>query len=137
MYAFLSKIIPSHFTEFIPSCRLVEKTLEPLDPERRAYRLVGGVLVERTVKEVLPSVTANRENVSPTRNYWSTVGDAPKKPSPHFYFLCCSWRKLLRHCKSDWTRSKRRRQTFKQSIICKQKLLLLASVTVGGLLNNT
>ena len=44
--------------------QLVEETLKPLDPERRAYRLVGEVLVERTVKEVLPSVTANRENVS-------------------------------------------------------------------------
>lgn len=43
--------------------RLVEKTLEPLDPDRRAFRLVGGVLVERTVKEVLPSVTQNRENL--------------------------------------------------------------------------
>lgn len=45
------------------SFRLVEKTLEPLDPDRRAFRLVGGVLVERTVKEVLPSVTQNRENL--------------------------------------------------------------------------
>ena len=44
--------------------QLVEETLKPLDPERRAYRLVGEVLVERTVKEVLPSVTSNRENVS-------------------------------------------------------------------------
>ena len=44
--------------------KLVEDTLEPLDPERRAYRLVGEVLVERTVKEVLPSVKTNRENVS-------------------------------------------------------------------------
>ena len=43
--------------------RLVEKTLEPLDPNRRAFRLVGGVLVERTVKEVLPSVTQNRLNL--------------------------------------------------------------------------
>jgi prefoldin subunit 2 len=43
--------------------QLVEQTLIPLDPDRRAYRLVGDVLVERTVKEVLPSVTANRENV--------------------------------------------------------------------------
>jgi len=25
--------------------RLVEETLEPLDPDRRAFRLVGGVLV--------------------------------------------------------------------------------------------
>ena len=46
------------------SFRLVEETLKPLDPDRRAYRLVGGVLVERTVKEVLPSVANNRENVS-------------------------------------------------------------------------
>ena len=44
--------------------RLVEDTLRPLDGSRRAYRLVGEVLVERTVEEVLPSVTSNRENVS-------------------------------------------------------------------------
>jgi prefoldin subunit 2 len=42
---------------------LVEETLEPLDPDRRAFRLVGGVLVERTVKEVLPSVKQNRDNL--------------------------------------------------------------------------
>jgi len=44
--------------------RLVEETLTPLDEKRRAFRLVGGVLVERTVGEVLPSVISNRENVS-------------------------------------------------------------------------
>jgi len=43
---------------------LVEETLKPLDPKRRAYRLIGGVLVERTVGEVLPGVTSNKENVS-------------------------------------------------------------------------
>jgi len=43
--------------------RLVEETLRPLDPDRKAYRLVGTVLVERNVREVLPSVTTNRENV--------------------------------------------------------------------------
>lgn len=43
--------------------KLVEETLEPLDPDRRAFRLVGGVLVERTVKEVLPSVKQNRDNL--------------------------------------------------------------------------
>lgn len=47
---------------------LVEETLLPLDGDRRAYRLVGDVLVERTVKEVLPSVTTNKENVSAERN---------------------------------------------------------------------
>lgn len=44
--------------------RLVEDTLKPLDGKRRAYRLVGEVLVERTVDEVLPSVANNREKVS-------------------------------------------------------------------------
>jgi len=44
--------------------RLVEDTLRPLDADRRAYRLVGSVLVERNVGEVLPSVAMNRENVS-------------------------------------------------------------------------
>jgi prefoldin subunit 2 len=44
--------------------KLVEETLTPLDPSRKAYRLVGEVLVERTVQEVLPSVISNRSNVS-------------------------------------------------------------------------
>ena len=44
--------------------RLVEDTLRPLEGSRRAFRLVGEILVERTVEEVLPSVTGNRENVS-------------------------------------------------------------------------
>jgi len=43
---------------------LVEETLKPLDPSRRAFRLVGECLVERTVGEVLPTVATNRENVS-------------------------------------------------------------------------
>jgi len=43
--------------------RLVEETLTPLDPDRRAFRLVGGVLVERTVREVLPTVREHRGNV--------------------------------------------------------------------------
>ena len=43
--------------------QLVEETLKPLDGKRRAYRLVGEVLVERTVEEVLPSVATNKQNV--------------------------------------------------------------------------
>lgn len=43
---------------------LVEETLQPLDPHRRAFRLVGECLVERTVGEVLPLVQANRDHVS-------------------------------------------------------------------------
>lgn len=42
---------------------MVVDTLEPMDVSRRAYRLVGGVLVERTVGEVLPTVKANQEGI--------------------------------------------------------------------------
>lgn len=39
------------------------KTLEKLDPARRCFRSIGGVLVERTVGEVVPAVTLNKDNV--------------------------------------------------------------------------
>ncbi|KAG0221599.1 Prefoldin [Mortierella sp. GBAus27b] len=42
---------------------LVIETLTPLDPDRRCFRLVGGVLVERTVKEVLPALKTNQEGI--------------------------------------------------------------------------
>ena len=38
--------------------------LRGLEPARRAFRLVGGVLAERTVEQVLPEVAANYESVS-------------------------------------------------------------------------
>ena len=34
-----------------------------LDPSRKCFRSVGGVLVERTVKEVAPAVEANASNL--------------------------------------------------------------------------
>ncbi|KAJ3681338.1 hypothetical protein LUZ60_015827 [Juncus effusus] len=42
---------------------LVINAIEPLDPARRCFRMVGGVLVERTVKEVLPAVKRNKEGL--------------------------------------------------------------------------
>ena len=46
---------------------LVLETLTPLEAERRCFRLVGGVLVERTVGEVAPAVTRNREALEEVR----------------------------------------------------------------------
>ena len=43
--------------------RLVLDTMTKLEPDRRAYRLVGGILVARTVNEVLPQITANFEGI--------------------------------------------------------------------------
>ena len=44
--------------------RLVIDTLKKLNADRKSFRLVGGVLVERTVGEVLPEVTVNHDSVS-------------------------------------------------------------------------
>lgn len=41
---------------------LVRDTLQPLEPERRCHRLVGGVLVERPVAEVLPTIEQSLAN---------------------------------------------------------------------------
>ncbi|KAM0953655.1 putative prefoldin beta [Dioscorea sansibarensis] len=42
---------------------LVLGAIQPLDPSRRCYRMIGGVLVERTIKEVMPAVERNKEGL--------------------------------------------------------------------------
>ncbi len=39
------------------------ETLQGVSPDRRCFRMIGGVLVERTVREVLPALEANRDKV--------------------------------------------------------------------------
>ena len=46
--------------------RLVLSTLNDTlaeEPDRKCFRLVGGVLVERTVKDVVPALQMNRDGV--------------------------------------------------------------------------
>ncbi|XP_035217624.1 prefoldin subunit 2-like [Stegodyphus dumicola] len=43
---------------------LVVDTLKDVDQDRVCYRMIGGVLVERTVKEVLPAVSHNKEQLA-------------------------------------------------------------------------
>lgn len=43
--------------------KVVVKAIEGMEGSRRCFRLVGGVLVERTVAEVLPAVRENLEAV--------------------------------------------------------------------------
>merc|ERR1719378_1267200 len=42
---------------------LVLKAFEKVEPTRRCFRMVGGVLVERTVAEVKPAVESNRDKI--------------------------------------------------------------------------
>merc|ERR1712157_208879 len=43
---------------------LVADSLRKAEPERKAWRLVGGVLTERTVGEVLPALESQIENLT-------------------------------------------------------------------------
>ena len=51
------------FCYFYPFLSMVIENLKDVDPERKCFRLVGGVLVERTVKDVLPALCSNRDQV--------------------------------------------------------------------------
>lgn len=46
--------------------QLVLSALEKLDKDRKCFRLVGDVLVERTVGETMPAVAKNKENLEAT-----------------------------------------------------------------------
>ncbi|KAJ5246079.1 hypothetical protein N7468_001062 [Penicillium chermesinum] len=43
--------------------KLVIETLEPLPQDRKCFRMVNGVLVERTVKDVLPTLKTNSDGL--------------------------------------------------------------------------
>ena len=47
-----------------PFFRLVIETLDKVDKDRRCFRLVGGVLVERKVGEVEPALIGNSAKVT-------------------------------------------------------------------------
>jgi len=42
---------------------LVVDTLKDVDGDRKCFRMIGGVLVERTVKDVLPALLKNKEQL--------------------------------------------------------------------------
>ncbi|XP_068733529.1 prefoldin subunit 2-like [Montipora capricornis] len=42
---------------------IVIEALKSVEPERRCFRMIGGVLVERTVKDVLPALENNKEQI--------------------------------------------------------------------------
>ncbi|OAR00133.1 hypothetical protein LLEC1_06583 [Akanthomyces lecanii] len=43
--------------------KLVLETLEPLPEDRKCFRLINGVLVERTVKDIVPALQTNQEGL--------------------------------------------------------------------------
>lgn len=69
---------------------MVVDTLEPLEGTRRAYRLVGGVLVERTVGEVLPTVKANQEGIKQLLQQLATTRANKEKEAAEWKVRVCT-----------------------------------------------
>ena len=60
------KAPPLGFSQFkltLLATRLVIETLEPLPKSRKCFRLINGVLAERTVKDVLPALKTNSDGL--------------------------------------------------------------------------
>ncbi|KAJ3109955.1 Prefoldin subunit 2 [Phlyctochytrium bullatum] len=64
--------------------KLVIETMEPLESSRKACRLVGGVLLERTVGEVLPEVKHNMDNVEKIQKLLMQLAQTFKKKEEDF-----------------------------------------------------
>ncbi|XP_017778137.1 PREDICTED: prefoldin subunit 2 [Nicrophorus vespilloides] len=53
----------SEFEADINEHKMVIETLKNVDGERKCHRLIGGILVEKQVKDVLPALTSNRDKL--------------------------------------------------------------------------
>lgn len=81
--------------------RLVLETLEPLSGDRKCFRLINGVLVERTVKDVVPALKTNQEGLKQVLDdlvkQYKTKQDeldkwkVKKLPSPRLPILSIRW----------------------------------------------
>lgn len=79
------------------SCqRLVLETLEPLPGDRKCFRMINGVLVERTVKDVVPALKTTSEGLKTViegllKQYkqMQSEMDSWKVGSPSKIWQCC------------------------------------------------
>eukprot|EP00878_Enallax_costatus_P006547 GHUV01006864.1.p1 GENE.GHUV01006864.1~~GHUV01006864.1.p1 ORF type:complete len:148 (+),score=44.73 GHUV01006864.1:465-908(+) len=63
---------------------LVIKQLQPMDKTRKCYRMIGDVLVERTVAETLPAVMRNREGLGNVMKQLQTQLETQQKALAEF-----------------------------------------------------
>ena len=66
---------------------LVIEALKPLDKDRKCFRMVDAIVVERTVSDVLPAVQKNKDQVRERRTPWPPLaqpsGAQPPCPAAH------------------------------------------------------
>lgn len=63
---------------------LVIQALEPLEADRKCFRMIGSVVVERTVKEVLPAVQKNKAQIKATIDQFTSLLDEKQKEADAF-----------------------------------------------------
>ena len=39
------------------------ETMKPLDPDRKCFRMINGILMERTVKDIVPALQTNADGL--------------------------------------------------------------------------
>mmetsp|Transcript_3092 Transcript_3092/g.10441 ORF Transcript_3092/g.10441 Transcript_3092/m.10441 type:complete len:132 (+) Transcript_3092:158-553(+) len=64
--------------------QLVVDAIQPLDKDRKCFRLIGGVLVERTVGEVIPAIARNKEGLDEVTSRLGKSLEAKKKELADF-----------------------------------------------------
>eukprot|EP00899_Mesostigma_viride_P025484 jgi/Mesvir1/611/Mv02045-RA.1 len=64
--------------------KLVVAAMGPMEKERKCYRLIGAVLVERTVGEVLPAVTENMNRIEEVLKKYGEQLELKKKELSDF-----------------------------------------------------
>ena len=63
---------------------LVIAALEPLPADRKCFRMIGNVVVERTVSEVLPAVKKNRDQIKDTMDKFTETLATKQKEAEEF-----------------------------------------------------
>jgi Prefoldin subunit len=97
--------------------RLVLETLEPLPEDRKCFRLINGVLVERTVKEVVPALKTNSDGLKTVLDgfvaqYKAKQDEMDKWKVCRSLFISSSSSSKRGWC-ADWSCSCRKRITYR------------------------
>ncbi|KAK8219650.1 Cochaperone prefoldin complex subunit [Zalaria obscura] len=82
--------------------KLVLETLDPLPGERKCFRMVNGVLVERAVKDVLPQLKTNAEGLKKVLDdllkQYTAKQEELEKWKRGFMHLCVGVSPYVNHC---------------------------------------